>query len=354
MKEAAVHALEKERFVSGESVTGFEEDFARYCGTKFAISTASGTAALMLALLGTSATGGEVVTTPASFIATANSILHAGASPVFADIDLESYTIDPSEVTSAVAEKTKAIVPVHLYGFPAEMDRLCRIASDRDLAIVEDACQAHGAVYRGKRVGSIGGAGCFSFYPSKNMTVGGDGGMVVTNDERIEEAVISLRNSGRIRGNRYVHSSIGFSERMNTVQAAIGRMQLKHLDEWNKRRVEIAQEYDRVLSDLDQVVIPPVGDDEIHPVYHMYVILCQKRDGLLGWLAEAHIECGVHYGLPIHLQPVYRAMYGYKEGDFPNSEQLCKNALSLPMHPSLSNEEVEYVAKKIHEFYAES
>lgn len=352
MSEAAIQALQNERFVLGESVYKFEQEFARYCGTKFAISTASGTAALTLTLLAISASRSEVVTTPMSFVASANSIIHAGAIPKFADITIQTCTIDPRNVNQVLTERTKAVMPVHLYGYPAEMDELCMIALDHKLTVVEDACQAHGAVYDGKKIGSIGHAGCFSFYPSKNMTVGGDGGIVVTNDESIAGAVLSLRDCGRIKGNKYIHDVIGFTERMNTVQAAVGRVQLRHLDEWNRKRTEIARQYDELLSDLSDVVsTPPEGSSKIRPAYHMYVIKCQRRDDLLAWLEQRGVECGVHYPIPIHLQPAYQAMFGYKGNEFPNSERLCKEVLSLPIHPTLSREEVGVVSDRIHEFY---
>jgi perosamine synthetase len=351
MKEAAVQALQNERFVLGESVFKFEEEFARYCGTKCAVSTASGTAALVLSMIAEGVRGGEVLTTPASFVASANSIIHAGAVPKFADIDLETYTIDPAQVQLSLNDKTKALVPVHLYGYPAAMKELCEIASKRGIAIIEDACQGHGASYDGRKVGSLGDAGCFSFFSSKNMTVAGDGGMVVTNDDSIAQRVESLRDCGRAKGSKYVHNMLGFTERLNTVQAAIGRVQLKRLDVWNERRREIASKYDELLSDLDNVITPPSGDSNALPVYHMYVIRCQRRDDLRAWLERAEVETGVHYQDPIHLQPLYREMFSYRGGEFPNSETLCGGALSIPMHPGLTADEVRFVSEAIHEFY---
>jgi len=351
MKEAASQALENERFVGGESVHKFEEEFARFCGTKFAVSTASGTAALFLSLIAQGVRGGEVVTTPASFVASANSIIHACATPRFADIDLSDYTIDPAKVNIALGEQTKAVVPVHLFGFPAQMDELCRITSNRGIALVEDACQAHGAVYKSKRVGSIGDVGCFSFFPSKNMTVGGDGGMIVTNNESIAESVASLRDCGRAKGNKYLHTVVGFTERLNTVQAAIGRVQLKRLDAWNEGRRQIASEYDALLSDLEEVITPPTGNAAVRPVYHLYVIRCKQRDDLRAWLDRNGVETGIHYPDPIHLQPIYRQIFGYRGGEFPSSEAMCKNVLSIPIHPNLLLDKVRFVSEKIHEFY---
>jgi perosamine synthetase len=351
MMDAASHALQNERFVLGESVHKFEEEFARYCGTKYAVSTASGTAALALVLLAKGVHGKEVVTTPASFVASANSIIHAGATPRFADITLDTYTLDPAKTRTSLSDKTKAVLPVHLYGFPAEMGELCEVAGERGISVVEDACQAHGASYNGRKVGSIGDAGCFSFYPSKNMTVAGDGGMVVTNDEATTERVLSLRDCGRARGSKYLHDTIGFTERLNTVQAAVGRVQLRRLDEWNQRRREIACKYDQLLSDLVEVITPPRGNATTCPVFHMYVIRCPQRDALRLWLKRCGIESGIHYPDPIHLQPIYRKMFGYSRKEFPNSELLCRDTLSIPIHPRLTFDEVKFVSESIHSFY---
>jgi perosamine synthetase len=351
MKEAAMRAFENERFVLGESVLKFEQEFARYCGSKYAVATGSGTAALVLSLIALEVGQGEVITTPASFIASASSIIHAGAKPRFADITSETYTIDPRNVRNSISGKSKAILPVHLYGYPAQMDELREIAAESDLAIVEDACQAHGATFSGKKVGGIGDVGCFSFYPSKNMTVCGDGGMIVTDNESIAEAVASLRDCGRAKGSKYNHVRLGFTERMNTVHGAVGRIQLRRLDQWNDQRKGIARKYDESLSDLPDITLPPQETDKAHPVYHMYVIRSSRRDELLNWLERAGVECGVHYPEPIHLQPIFRESFGFTGGEFPNSEQLCKQALSLPMHPSISANEVEYISEQIHQFY---
>ena len=350
MKEAAVHALQNERFVGGESVHEFEEEFARYCGTKFAVSTASGTAALVLSLIAVGVRDGQVLTTPASFVASANSIIHAGATPRFADINTADYNIDPAEVSKVIGKETKAILPVHLFGYPAKIDQLREIASDRGTAIVEDACQAHGASYKGRKVGSLGDVGCFSFFPSKNMTVAGDGGMITTDNESIAESVTSLRDCGRAKGSKYLHRMIGFTERLNTVQAAVGRVQLKCLDAWNENRRKVAAKYADLLSDLNEITTPPKGSIAT-PVYHMYVIRCRQRDELRAWLDRAGIETGIHYPTPIHLQPIYREMFSYNEGEFPNSEAFCRNVLSIPMHPGLTPDEVEFVSKNIHSFY---
>lgn len=350
MKNAAMSALNNERYVLGESVHRFEEEFARYCGTDFAVSTSSGTAALFLSLMGLRVSG-SVITVPMSFVATANAIVQAGLAPKFVDVKREDYTIDISKVKSSLRKLTKAVIPVHLYGFPSLMDELRTLTAKRAVKIIEDACQAHGATCAGRRVGSIGDAGCFSFYPSKNMTVAGDGGMVVTNDEALASRIYSMRDAGRRKGQKYIHDVIGYTERMNSVQAAIGRIQLKRLDSWNVRRSEIATEYDRMLEDLRQIITPPKGDEQRQPVYHLYVIQCKQRDKLRKWLSSRGIETGIHYPRPIHLQPIYREMFGYKKGDFPISERLCSAVLSLPMHPQLTIDEIKFVSDSIHEFY---
>jgi len=352
MKNAAIFALQSERFVLGESVYKFEEEFAHYCGTEFAVSTASGTAALTLVLLALNIRG-DVLTTPASFVATANSIIHANATPKFVDIALDTYTIDPAKLPAAINMRTKAVLPVHLYGFPASMDEISEMCSHRGISIVEDACQAHGALYKGMKVGSIGDVGCFSFYPSKNMTVAGDGGMVVTSDDKIAESVQSLRDCGRVKGKKYLHNRVGFTERLNTVQAAIGRVQLRRLDLWNEKRRQVASAYDKLFSDID-IVRPPVGSNDVVPVYHTYVIRCEQREELRKWLEQHGVQTGVHYEYPIHLQPAYQGAFGYREGDFKNSEMLCRTVLSIPMYPELALDDVAYISDCIHRFYERS
>jgi len=351
MERAAVNALRNERFVLGESVYKFEEEFAKYCGVDHAVSTSSGTHALQIGLtaLGV-ARGQHVITTPASFIASSNVILHVNATPIFVDIGLVTYTIDPEQIKQAIRRKTQAVIPVHLYGYPADMDSINEIANKHELYVIEDACQAHGAFYKGRKVGSLGDVGCFSFYPSKNMTVAGDGGMLVTNDEKVAEKAAKLRDCGR--KSKYVHDLIGYTARLNTVNAAIGRVQLKHLDEWNMKRRRNAQIYSRLLSDIDMLILPPRGDSETLPVYHLYVIRSRHRDRLKAWLESNGIQCGIHYELPIHLQPIYKKMYGFEEGAYPKSEELCKTCLSIPMYPDLTSGQINFVSEKIHEFFA--
>ena len=350
MEKAAVTALLNERFVLGESVYKFEEEFAKYCTVDYAVSMSSGTYALSIALIALGlAPGQEVVTTPASFVATANSVLHVNAAPVFSDVDLRTYTMDPEQVGKRVNDKTGAVLPVHLYGYPADMDSIVEVARKKKLCVVEDACQAHGAFYRGRRVGGLGDVGCFSFYPSKNMTVAGDGGMLVTNDKKVAGKAAKLRDCGR--KSWYVHDMVGYTARLNTVNAAIGRVQLKHLDRWNEKRRRNAGVYDRLLADIDELVLPPKGDNDTRPVYHLYTIRTKCRDMLKTHLEANGIGCGVSYTLPIHLQPIYKKMFGFKAGTFPNSEALCRTCLSIPMYPDLSEKEVQFVCDQIQEFF---
>jgi len=354
MVDAAVRALRNERFLKGVSVKRFEEEFAGYIGTRYAIAVNSGTSALHLSLIAIGVEEGDyVITTPATFIATANVITYIKAKPIFVDISLETYNIDPQKLEDTVKEyrdKVKAIIPVHLYGYPCEMDAIMEIAEKYGVKILEDACQAHGAIYRGKKVGSFGDAGAFSFYPSKNMTVCGDGGMVTTNDDKIAEMIESLRDVGRSKNKPYIHEYIGYTARMNTVNAAIGRIQLKYLEEWNEKRRKIAKEYNKRLDGVGDLILPPQGNSKIKPVFHLYVVRTKHRDELKEYLEKKGIECGIHYPLPVHLQPPYRKM-GFKEGMFPNAEKWAKEVLSSPMHPNLTKDEVEYIVSCIEEFF---
>ena len=352
MEAAAVNALRHERFVLGEDVFKFEEEFARYVGTKCAVSTSSGTNALQIALLALGVTAGdEVVTSAFSFVASANAILHAGATPVFADIDAKDFNVDPEKVKLKITKRTKAFLPVHLYGYPCKMQEISEIAENHGLKVVEDACQAHGAEYAGRKAGAIGDVGCFSFYPSKNMTVCGDGGMIVTNDEETARLAAKLRDCGR--KTQYEHDVVGYTSRLNTVNAAIGRVQLRRLDEWNKKRVDAASVYGKLLSDVEEVGCPPKGDSKVKPVYHLYVIKAKRRDELREYLQCRGVSCGVHYPLPIPLQPVYKKMFKFRAGEYPVSERVSGECLSLPMYPSLSEGDVEYVCGGIREFYRE-
>ncbi|OPY32665.1 MAG: TDP-4-oxo-6-deoxy-D-glucose transaminase [Methanomassiliicoccales archaeon PtaU1.Bin124] len=345
MIEAASAALRNERLVMGESVFKFEEEFAKYCGVKHAISVSSGTDALSLAMIALDLKGKEVLTTPLSFIATANTVVHAGGKPVFCDADPVDNNIDIKAAAKVKGKKIKAILPVHLFGHPCDMDAMMDLAQERDWFVIEDACQAHGAEFKGKKVGDIGTVGCFSFYPTKNMTVGGDGGMVTTNDEKLAKDVAKLRDCGRV--SRYLHDVVGYTSRLNTCNAAIGRIQLRHLDQWNDRRREIAKLYTKLLKGTDGVMVPPSPDKKKTPVYHLYAIKVKGRDQLAAKLSEAGIDTAVHYPVPIHLQPAYKDVRGFKEGDYPVAERSSSTLMSLPIYPSLTNDQVKRVAETI-------
>jgi perosamine synthetase len=334
----------------GESVYKFEEEFAKFCGVKHAVATNSGTFALQLSLeaLGIN-TQDQVLTTPNSFIATANSIYFAGATPKFADVNPDTFNLDPAKAQHRMGKEVKALMPVHLYGYPAEMDQFVTLAKENNCAIVEDCCQAHGAKYYGKRVGSMGNVGCFSFYPSKNMTVCGDGGMAVTNDGDIAKTISKLRDCGR--KSHYEHDIFGITARLNTVNAAVGRVQLQRLEEWNNKRRNVARLYNKLLVDIEGLDLPPAETNQVTPVYHLYVVRTDYRDELKTFLEASGIQCGIHYPVPIHLQPVYKQAYGYTEGTYPVTEQLCSQVLSLPMYPDMPQESIEKVANKIREFY---
>ena len=348
MIQAMAQAMRDERLVMGESVFKFEEEFARYIGTDHAVSVSSGTDALILSLLSLNIRVREVITTPMSFIATANAVVHAGGTPVFADV-LPDGNIDPAEVRSR--RETAAVLPVHLYGNPARMDEIVEAAGP-NVKIVEDACQAHGAMYKGKRCGAIGDVGCFSFYTTKNMTVGGDGGMVTTNDERLANDIRKLRDCGRV--SRYEHDVFGFTSRLNTANAAFGRVQLRHLDEWNERRRALARRYSERLKDVMDIKLPPLGTRDVVPVFHIYAIRCGDRDALAKQLGDRGVETAVHYPIPIHLQPVYHDAYGFAHGSYPASERMADTVLSLPLFPGLEDKQVDEVCGLIVEHYGGS
>jgi perosamine synthetase len=346
MEDAALGALRNESFILGESVHKFEEEFRKYIGTDHAVAVSSGTEALRIAFIAAGFKPGQVaITSPASFIASANAVLLAQGKPLFADIDLQTYTVNPEQIEKAITSKTRALLPVHLYGYPADMDSINAVAKKRKLFVIEDACQAHGATYHGKKVGNLGLAGCFSFYPTKNMTVCGDGGMLTTNDEKIARQAAKLRDCGR--QSQYVHDIIGGTSRLNTVNAAIGRVQLQRLDRWNASRRKAAELFDRLLSDVGDLILPPKGSADVFAVYHLYVIRTKRRDELKAWLESKGICCGIHYLLPIHLQPIYKEMFGYTEGAYPGAEELAKTCLTIPMFPTISEEEILYICESV-------
>ena len=335
------------QFILGPAVRELEEKVASYCGCKYGVGVASGTDALRLTLtaLGVGP-GDEVITTPFTFIATANTISHCGARPVFVDIDPRTYNIDPAAIEAAITERTKAIVAVHLYGQPADMDPIVELAGAHGLYVVEDAAQAIGARYKGRPVGSIGHAGCFSFYPTKNLGAYGDGGMVVTNDAALAEKVDILRRQG---GKKKYHAEVlGFNSRLDTLQAAILGVKLKHLDAWNEARRRVAQRYNELLDGLP--LTTPYESPDVYHVYHQYTIRAEQRDALAAYLKGRGIGTMIYYPVPLHLQRLY-ADLGYGEGSLPASEAASQEVLSLPMYPELSEEQIGMVVEAITDFY---
>jgi dTDP-4-amino-4,6-dideoxygalactose transaminase len=347
LQRAIEGVLEGGIFIGGEEIEGFEEEFAQYCDVRFAVGVGSGTEALHLALLACGlGEGHEVITVPHTFIATTEAITLAGATPVFVDIDPETYTMDTAQIEGAITERTKAIIPVHLYGQSAHLEPILAIAERNKLLVVEDAAQAHGALYKGKKVGGFGAVACFSFYPTKNLGAYGEGGAVVTDDEEIAQRVMMLRDHGSRQ--KYSHELEGMNSRLDTLQAAILRVKLRHLDQWNQQRGERAALYDTLLKDTEGVVCPTVRQGCTH-VYHLYVIRATERDRLREHLGSRGIVTGIHYPIPLHLQPAY----GYLEirkGTYPVTEQVATEILSLPMYPELSREGVEIVAGEIKGF----
>jgi perosamine synthetase len=354
MIDSAVCALKNENFLKGKSVEEFETNFAKYVGVKYAIAVNSGTSALHLSLMAMDVRKGDsVVTTPATFIATANPIIYLSAQPKFVDVSLNTYTINNKELEKLIKEKKeklKAIIPVHLYGYPCRMDEILEMSERYGIGVLEDACQAHGAEYKNRKVGSFGRAAAFSFYPSKNMTVCGDGGMITTDDYELAEKVKSLRDVGRRKNETYIHDFVGFTSRMNTVNAAIGNVQLKRLEKWNDLRRRASKIYRERLDGVGDIVLPPAESHGIKPVWYLFVVRTRYRDLLKKHLESLGIQCGIHYPVPVHLQPPYKQL-GYAEGMYPTAERWAKEVISLPMYPSLSEKEIEYVVTSTEEFY---
>jgi perosamine synthetase len=356
MIDAAADALVNEPALFGESIARFEEEFARFCGVDFAVSVNSGTDALTFSLMAAGVKGRDVLTTPLSYIATANSAFHSGGKPVFCDIDGATNTINPDEAAKALGKdkKIKAMIPVHLHGYPAAMKEITELAERRGIFVLEDACQAHGAFFFGTRVGAIGNAGVFSFNPFKNMTVAGDGGMVTTNDREIAEKVRMLADSGRRNPYTHEHALIGFTSRLDSMRAAIGRVQLRYLDEWNERRRAVAREYRKLLAGIRGLDMPPAETQDIKPAFNKFAIRVKdgKRDGLKTFLYDNGIESDSHYPIPIHLQAPYRAL-GYKKGDFPKAEMFADTTLSLPMAVDMTEEDIEAVSDTVRSFFGQ-
>jgi dTDP-4-amino-4,6-dideoxygalactose transaminase len=346
LNQAMQRVMERADFALGEDVVRFEEEFAAFCGTRYAVGVDSGLSALELSLRALEIGPGDEVIVPAhTFIATAAAVTFAGAQPILVDVDPTTYNMDVAQIEAAITPRTRAIIPVHLYGLPAQMDAILQVADKHGLAVIEDACQAHGAHYKGRRVGSLGHASAFSFYPTKNLGGCGDGGMMVTDDAQVAEQVRAVRNCGqRVKGR---HELPPFNHRLDTLQAAILRVKLRYLEGWNEARRRNAALYTKLLAG-NGVVTPVEASDSVH-VYHLYVVRTPQRDALQAHLRKQGIGTGIHYPIPIHLQPFY-AQSGFRRAQFSVTEQLCDEILSLPMFPEMTAEQVQYVATQVIEF----
>lgn len=368
--------LSSAQYIMGENVKEFEKEISEYLGVKHSISVGNGTDALIIALkaLGIGE-GDEVITTPYTFFATAESISIVGATPVFVDVDIDTYNIDPEKIEEKITDKTKAIMPVHIFGQPCDMDEINEIAKRHNLKVIEDACQAVGAEYRGRKTGTLGDIACFSFFPTKNLGCAGDGGMIVTNDDELATICRALKAHGsgengkkaynllnniveeveedRATDNtvynplKYYNYLIGHNSRLDEVQAAILRIKLPLLDGWNEKRRENAKFYNQQLSNTG--LVTPHEDDYVKHVYHMYILQSEKREELVEFLRENGISTGIYYPVPIHLQKAYTKL-GYKEGSLPNAEYLSKRTFAIPMFAELTNEEKEYIVENLKKF----
>ena len=358
IRSAFNRVLDSQAFILGPEVDQFEKQIASYLGVPHAVGVASGSDALYLALVALGVGPGDgVITTPFTFFATGGSIVRTGARPLFADIDPQTYNLDPGKIAELIETNRrnpranlKAIMPVHIFGQPAEMDAIQKIGHTHGLTVVEDACQAIGAHYRGKKVGTLSEFGCYSFFPSKNLGGFGDGGLAVTADQALAQRIRRLRVHGSDR--KYHHLEIGINSRLDALQAAVLSVKLPQLDRWNEARRERASIYDQALRDLPEVVLPPAPGKGIDPVYHLYVIRARKRDDLEKFLIARGIGAGVYYPLPLHLQPCFAGL-GYREGEMPESERASREVLALPLYPELTDDQQAYVIRSVQEFYKE-
>lgn len=338
--------VDSSQFILGEEVENFEKKFAEYCNAKYCVGVGSGTSALYFSLLACGIKqGDEVITVSNTFIATVLPLFLIGAKVKFADISLKDYNLDCSKLKNLITPKTKAIIPIHLYGHPADMDTILSLASKYNLKVIEDACQAHGAEYKSKKVGCFGDVACFSFYPSKNLGCFGDGGAVVTNDKRLASKIRMLRNYGQLEKNKHV--CLGLNSRLDSLQAGILRVKLKYLDLWNDKRRKNVDLYNKLLND-SSLMLPSESSDVKH-VYHLYVVRSKNRDELQKWLTHHGVSTSVHYPIPIHMQEVYKKK-GYRKTKLRIAEQCSNEVLSLPMFPELTEEEIHYICEKIKGF----
>jgi dTDP-4-amino-4,6-dideoxygalactose transaminase len=336
--------IDSNAFAGGPFVAGFEQDFAAFCGSPHAIGVGNGTDALWLSLLALGiGPGDEVITSPMTFIATAEAISFCGAKPVFVDIDERTYTLDPHLLERAITPRTKAIIPVHLFGQTADMDPILEIATRHGLAVVEDACQAHGAEYKGRKAGSMGITGCFSFYPGKNLGALGEAGAVVTGNEELKNKIQMLRDHGQAK--KYQHSLIGWNARMDGIQGAVLRLKLRHLSKANEARRAHAQFYNQQFAGVENLITPIEAGYGRH-VYHVYTVRTRGRDEILREMASRGIACGIHYPIPLHLQEAYQFL-GHQRGSFPVAERCAEEFLSLPMYPELSAEQIGKVEREL-------
>jgi dTDP-4-amino-4,6-dideoxygalactose transaminase len=346
MQEAVIKTIESGHYILGPEVKKLESDIAAYCGVKHGIGVANGTDALFLVLKAYGiGEGDEVITTPFTFFASAETVSTNGATPVFVDIDPDTYCIDPDKIEEKITERTKAIIAVHIFGQMCDMDRIMEIAKKHNLIVIEDAAQAIGAEYKGRKAGSIGHAGTFSFFPTKNLGGYGDGGMIVTNDDEIAEKLRVLRVHGSKP--KYYHSMLGYNSRLDEIQAAILNVKFKYLDNWNNARRERAYIYNELLKGTS--VKTPVEANDVKHIYHLYIIQHEKRDELIAYLKENGVATGIYYPVPLHLQKVYEPL-GYKEGDLPIAEQASKRTFAIPLYPELTREQQEYVVELIKKF----
>src|SRR5438477_2052930 len=338
--------IDSSAFAGGPFVEKFEEAFASYCGCRYAIGVGSGTEALWLSLLACGiGPGDEVITVPNTFMATAEAITYCGARPVFVDVEEQTYTMDPAGLEAVLSPRTKAIIPVHLFGQTADMDPILEFARRHHLLVIEDAAQAHGAKYKGRKAGTMGNIGCFSFYPGKNLGAFGEAGAVVTESTELQEKIRVLRDHGQIR--KYRHTMIGWNCRMDGIQAAVLSVKLQHLERGNTLRRRHATEYDKAFDGLEEIVKPFAASYSEH-VYHVYAIRVRERDEVMWHLQEKGIQCGVHYPVPIHLQKAYRNLR-YEAGRFPVSERTALEFISLPMFPELTSPQIGTVALALKE-----
>jgi dTDP-4-amino-4,6-dideoxygalactose transaminase len=347
--DAAIQTvLEHGRFIMGPEVKQLESELAEYCESRHGIGVASGTDALLLSLksLGIGP-GDEVLTSPFTFFSTAGVISRLGARPTFADIDKRTFNIDPKSVANALTDKTRAIIPVHLYGQIAEMDEIMAMADEKGISLVEDAAQAIGSTYKGKKPGAFGRTACYSFYPSKNLAAYGDGGFITTNDDDLADLIRRLRVHGARP--KYYHSTVGYNSRLDTIQAAVLRIKLRYLQSWHESRREKAQRYNEMLRDTPQVRIPYVEDYNYH-IFHQYTIIAENRDDLRDFLKSREIGFEIYYPVPLHMQDCYKDL-GYRKGDLPVSEDLADRVISLPIFPELTGPEQDIVVDTIKEFY---